>query len=115
MKVLYIECGMGCAGDMLLGALVDTMENPDAFVDQLNKAGIPCVHYQREVMKKLGIAGTKMHVLAHDHEEGEHHDHHHHHGMPLHEIDDILACSRKGEGRCDCCIPSDCGSGKQST
>ncbi|MCI6513760.1 MAG: nickel pincer cofactor biosynthesis protein LarC [Erysipelotrichaceae bacterium] len=91
MKVLYIECGMGCAGDMLLGALVDTMENPDAFVDQLNKAGIPCGHYQREVMKKLGITGTKMHVLAHEHEEGEHHDHHHHHGMPLHEIDDIIA------------------------
>ena len=43
MKVLYIECGMGCAGDMLLGALVDAMENPDTFVDQLNQAGIPHV------------------------------------------------------------------------
>ena len=90
MKVLYIECGMGCAGDMLLGALVDAMENPDTFVDELNQAGIPHVHYKKEVMKKQGITGTKMHVLVHDHEEGEHH-HSHHHGMHLQEIDDIIA------------------------
>ena len=92
MKTLYIECGMGCAGDMLLGALVDTMDHPDAFVEKLNHTGIPHVRYERQVIKKNGIAGTKMHVWIDTQQEGDHdhHHHHHHHGMHLSDIDAII-------------------------
>ena len=41
MKTLYLECGMGAAGDMLTAALLELMPDPDAAVAELNGLGIP--------------------------------------------------------------------------
>ncbi|MBQ8111463.1 MAG: DUF111 family protein, partial [Clostridia bacterium] len=32
MRTLYIECNMGAAGDMLMGALLELLPEPDAFI-----------------------------------------------------------------------------------
>lgn len=32
MKTLYLECHMGAAGDMLMGALLELLPDPDAFL-----------------------------------------------------------------------------------
>lgn len=69
MKTLYLECAMGAAGDMLLGALTELMDKPDAFVDELNALGIPHVKYLREKAVRHGIHGTHMRVLADGEEE----------------------------------------------
>jgi len=78
MKTLYLDCGMGAAGDMLTGALLELISDREGFLDELNAIGIPGVHVTREDMTKCGILGSHMHVLVHGEEEGE--EHHHHDG-----------------------------------
>ena len=83
MSILYLDCGMGAAGDMLTAALLELFPNPEKMVEALNALGLPGVRYQRELTQKCGITGTHIHVYVGDAEEGEHspphHDHHVHH------------------------------------
>ena len=92
MKTLYLDCAMGAAGDMLMAALLELIDEPEDFVRQMNALGIPGVQVRREASVKCGITGTHMNVTvngeeeeshdahAHDHEhDHEHHDHHHDH------------------------------------
>ena len=78
MKTLYLECGMGAAGDMLTAALLELMPHPDAVVAELNELGIPGVEFSKEAMSKCGIGGTHMTVKVHGEEESEEMFHHHH-------------------------------------
>ena len=34
MKTLYLDCGMGAAGDMLTAALLEQLPDPEGFVDE---------------------------------------------------------------------------------
>lgn len=79
MKCLYLQCGMGASGDMLLGALVSLLDKPDDFIDELNALGIPGVKVWMEPSVKCGITGTHVSVTVHGEEEESHDDHHHHH------------------------------------
>lgn len=88
MNVLYIDCSMGAAGDMLSAALLELLPDQDSFLDELNHLGIPDVQFIKEPSVKCGITGTHMRVLvhgeeeeAHDHDHGHehHHDHEHEH------------------------------------
>ena len=36
MKTLYIDCGMGAAGDMLTAALLELLPDREGFVKKLN-------------------------------------------------------------------------------
>ena len=69
MKILYLDCGMGAAGDMLAGALLELLPDPDAFVQELNALGIPGVAFRRETAEKCGIRGTHLSVTVHGEEE----------------------------------------------
>ena len=95
MRTLYLDCGMGAAGDMLTAALLELLPEPDAFVAQLNALGIPGVAFKKGLCVKCGIAGTHMTVTVNGAEEGEcahDHDHghsHSHHGG-LHDIEHIV-------------------------
>lgn len=102
MRTLYLDCGMGAAGDMLTAALLELLPEPDRFVDKLNTIGIPGVEFCKEKTVKCGITGTHMSVLVHGEEEGtadhhhghEHtheHEHGHHHHSGMHEIEHIVA------------------------
>ena len=78
MKTLFIDCGMGAAGDMLTAALLELLhENErEAFVQKLNSLGIPGVEYIAEPAEKCGITGTHMTVKVGGDEEDEHmHEH----------------------------------------
>lgn len=79
MRTLYLDCGMGAAGDMLTAALLELFEDPAGVVAELNDLGIPGVEYIREPSVKCGITGTHMRVLINEEEEEEFH-HHHEHG-----------------------------------
>ena len=98
MKTLYIECSMGAAGDMLMGALLELHPSPDAFVHKMNHLGIPDVILSKESAVKCGIAGTCVKVringdeeesvdieAGHMHPHTHTHDaHHHHHEKEAH-------------------------------
>ena len=95
MKTLYLECGMGAAGDMLTAALLELMPDPEAAVAELNGLGIPGVQFSKEAMSKCGIGGTHMTVRVHGEEESEEmfHHHHEHHDHPHeHEHSHESAC-----------------------
>lgn len=79
MKTLYIECAMGAAGDMLMGALLELSGDPDGFLDRLNNIGIG-VSVSADKTTKCGITGTHVTVKIGGKVEGEHsHDHDHEH------------------------------------
>ena len=95
MKTLYLECGMGAAGDMLTAALLELMPDPEAAVAELNGLGIPGVQFSKEAVSKCGIGGTHMTVKVHGEEESEEmfHHHHEHHDHPHeHEHSHESAC-----------------------
>lgn len=84
MKTLFIDCGMGAAGDMLTAALLELLPDPDAFIAKMNGLGIPGVAVRKENAVKCGIQGTHFTVTVNNEEEGEEmHDHAHGH-MHLH-------------------------------
>ena len=56
MKTLYLDCGMGAAGDMLTAALLELLPDPDAFLEELNAVGIPHVVFEKTTVYKCGIA-----------------------------------------------------------
>ena len=82
MKTLYLDLGMGAAGDMLTAALLELVPDPDAFVAKLNAAGLPGVRFERSATERCGIQGTHVSVKVHGTEEsskdGSSHHHHHH-------------------------------------
>ena len=83
MRTLYIDCGMGAAGDMLSAALYELHPDKEGFISRLNSIGIPGVTVSAEKSVKCGISGTHFHVSVNGVEEDEHlHDHHnaHSHG-----------------------------------
>lgn len=89
MKTLYIDCGMGAAGDMLTAALLELLPDPDGFVARMNALGIPGVTVSMEPTVKCGIRGTHFTVMVGGEEEGEEmYDHHHDHNhMDQHDHD----------------------------
>ena len=87
MSILYLDCGMGAAGDMLTAALLELFPEPEKMVAELNALGIPGVRFERETTEKCGITGTHMHVYVGSTEEGEEehpHDHSHDHEHHTH-------------------------------
>ena len=84
MKLLYLDCGMGAAGDMLTAALCELLPDPEAFVKEMNEIGLHGVEIRRETSEKCGIQGTHISVLVHGAEEDDHHHHHHSHLEDIH-------------------------------
>lgn len=91
MKTLYLDCGMGAAGDMLTAALLELLPDAEEMVKELNGLGIPGVKIEKETVSKCGIGGTHISVRIHGEEESEEmHEHGHHHHSGLHEIEHIV-------------------------
>lgn len=115
MKTLYLECGMGAAGDMLTAALLELTEDRQSFLKRINHLGLPGVKVDAETSVKCGITGTHMkvtvngeeeesrdahshpHEHAHEHSHGQDHEHHsddpthghHHHASPA-DIEELI-------------------------
>lgn len=96
MKTLYLECNMGAAGDMLMGALLELLPEKESFIEKMNHIGLSKVQIQAEPSVKCGIVGTHVSVKCsgveeksldekgkdtaetpHSHAQGHHHHHTH--------------------------------------
>ena len=102
MKTLYIQCNMGCAGDMLMSALSELLPNKDEFFRKLNEIGLKDVIYESKAVERCGITGTLTDVKIngeieestdndyhHEHSH-HHHDHHHHEHSNMKSITEII-------------------------
>ncbi len=114
MKILYLECKMGIAGDMLASALIGLFDDKQKIIADLNAIGVPKITYSLGKAQKCGITGDHLSVfiegneeesidiidgtIAHDNEhehENHHADHHehehaHHHGRTIYDIEEII-------------------------
>lgn len=87
MKTLYLDCGMGAAGDMLTAALLELCADKEAFIEKMNHLGLPGVEVKAEPAVKCGITGTHVSVIVNGEEE-ESVDacvHSHNHGGEIHD------------------------------
>lgn len=91
MRTLYIDCGMGAAGDMLTAALLELLPNPEDFIEEINALGLPGVEIRVQASTKCGIRGTHMTVTVDGREENEHMHGHTHSHSGLHDIEHIVS------------------------
>lgn len=97
---------MGAAGDMLMAAFYELLDDKQAFLDTMRGLGLPGIEISTEPAVKCGITGTHMKVLVHgseeldllhehlhEHAHGHEHTHEdeHHHHTGLHEIEHLLS------------------------
>ena len=68
MRVAHFDCFSGISGDMVLGALIDAGIPVDAIRSALDSLGLP-ITLEVERVKRNGIAGTKVNVIAPDQED----------------------------------------------
>lgn len=79
MRTLYIDCSMGCAGDMLTAALLELHPDKDDFLSRMNAALGGKAVLTAAPDSKCGLCGTHVTVLINGDEEGEKTHHHHEH------------------------------------
>ncbi len=115
MRILYIDCGMGAAGDMICGALLELLpaEEQKKALDKLNHIGLSGVVVTRDSVSKCGIIGSHIdvringiteatgdsdgilnmeeHHHKHDLLSSEEHHHEHDHHMHMSDIDRIIS------------------------
>lgn len=82
-RVLYLECKMGAAGDMIMSALyelLNTQQQKD-FLENMNNLRLPGVTVEYENVQRCGIMASHLMVKTHGQEEHshDHHDHDHNH------------------------------------
>lgn len=71
MRTLYLDLGMGIAGDMFSAALFDLLRGDQKreFLKKINCLGLDDVQVRAETVSSSGINGVRMHVLVHGEEE----------------------------------------------
>ena len=68
MRVAYVQCAAGVAGDMLLGALVDAGADRDEVATAVAGLGVDGYALGFERVQRGGIAATWANVVVHEHE-----------------------------------------------
>ena len=86
MKIMYLDCAMGAAGDMLMGALLALHPDPEAVLRRLNAALPERVRVTAAPDEKRGIRGTHVHVAVDGEEEGQEDGRHQHPHTSVSEI-----------------------------
>lgn len=76
MRTLYLDCFSGIAGDMFIGALLDTgLVSRDDFTAGLAQIDLEGYEVEIEKASRQGIAGTDIKVRSHEHHPHRHLSH----------------------------------------
>ena len=87
MRILYLECRSGVAGDMVQGALAGLLEDPEELSEMVSRAGIRDVEVRVLQAARRGMSGIRVEVLAMGAEESQGL---HGHGHSHRKLDDVL-------------------------
>lgn len=87
MKIAYLDCYSGVAGDMFLGAMIDAGLDADLLRAEIAKLGVDGVEVQAEKTIRRGVTGTDVKVVTG-------HDHAHRHLSTIEKIIDGSAISQ---------------------
>ena len=91
MRVLYLDCGMGAAGDMLCAALLQLHPAPETVLAKIRAMALPGVSVALEERSTCGIVGAHYRVTVDGAEETDAaptgHGHHH---VRLRDVEGIL-------------------------
>ncbi len=87
IKIAYLECQTGIAGDMCLGALVDAGVPIEYLTDRLDRLGITTeyqlwaekIHHNGQIATKVHVDLTAIKSSSHNHEHGHDHSHQQNH------------------------------------
>ena len=87
IKIAYLECQTGIAGDMCLGALVDAGVPVEYLTTQLDRLGITAeyqlwaekIHHNGQIATKVHVDLTAIKSSSHKHKHGHDHSHEHNH------------------------------------
>lgn len=93
MRTLYLDCGMGASGDMLMAALAEIAPEGGRIAERLEALGLPGLRAELERVTKNGVAGSHIKISVHGVDEAEPqapHDHHHHEHRGLADICRII-------------------------
>ena len=93
MRTLYLDCGMGASGDMLMAALAEIAPEGGRIAERLEALGLPGVRAELERVTKNGVAGSHIKISVHGVDEAEpqaSQDHHHHEHRGLADICRII-------------------------
>lgn len=114
MAIAFLDVFCGISGDLLLGALVDAGVDPDDLRAGLRSLPIADWDLVVSQVRKSGLRGTQVRVVAgaeplapaesdHEHHDGHDHDHHHHHvpeAEPDHHgrsADEVIGIIQRGQ------------------
>ena len=53
MNILYLDCAMGAAGDMLMAALLELLPDKDTFLRDMNALGLPGIEMCQPIADTL--------------------------------------------------------------
>ncbi len=71
MKILYLDCSMGAAGDMLSASLLQLHPAPETVLEKIRAMALPGVAVSLETRTSHGISGAHYRVTVDGAEEGE--------------------------------------------
>ncbi|MFA6808617.1 MAG: LarC family nickel insertion protein [Eubacteriales bacterium] len=72
MKVMYLDCFAGIAGDMFLGALIDAGADIECIREGLSSLDVNGYSFVVEKKKSYGIAATKIDVIVEEEQPHRH-------------------------------------------
>lgn len=84
MRTLYLDCGMGASGDMLMAALSALTPEGGRIGERLEALGLPGLRVRLEQAARGGISGRHISVTVHGQDEAEpdaHHARHSHRSL----------------------------------
>ncbi len=96
MRTLYLDCGMGAAGDMLTAALLALADDREDFLRRINTALGGRAEVSCAPDSKCGVQGLHVRVLINGDEEGGELHHHHAH-TSIAEIRALIAAAPVSE------------------
>ena len=79
MRTLYLDCGMGASGDMLMAALSEAAPGGDGIAERIEALDLPGVRAELSEVARCGIRGRHIEISVHGESEDAHEHHHHHH------------------------------------